>query len=79
MNFLKIKNPENRFQGYKTVFMLSSTEHEYINIYCIMLVKSEIKYCLNQLSMEFQLLIKTEILKNDLSTFKGCIYHANKC
>ena len=39
--------------------------------------------CSNQLSMKFQLLIKTEMLKNkDISCFQTlicCIYPTNKC
>ena len=39
-------------------------------------------FILNQMSITFQMLIKTKMLKNkDISCFQTlrCIYHANKC
>ena len=39
--------------------------------------------CSTQLSMKFQLLIKTKIQTNEevscFKSFRCCIYHANKC
>ena len=64
----------------KTKVHLEKTDHFYIP------TRSEVIErfpCSTQLSMKFQLLIKTKMLKNtDLSCFQAlrcCIYHAHKC